>query len=281
MRARIAAARPRGPSAAPARRAAAAADGWADAVVAGQAFHWFANECRAGRVRPLPASGRAPRADLESPGGRRPAADAHHGAARAAARRRAAPRRGRVARGVRAARARSSSATASSSSSSRSSTATGLRRPRRLDQLRRRGWTRHSAEELLARVAELCPRGTGLRLRVRLRRARPSVVRGGADGRRRRRWQDSASVTPADETRVGCARGRAGRARRGLFAVVMNWPLILHLGDDDPARTSATRCRRPGRWPGAATRSPTSRSHFFRLEPVLAVRRTRWPSPTR
>ena len=54
------------------------------------------------------------------------------------------------------------------------------------------------------------------------------------------------------------ARDLVGRARGSRARAAQHWPLPLHLSRDVP-RTSATRCARPGSWPGTATPSSTTR----------------------
>ena len=67
------------------------------------------------------------------------------------------------------------------------------------------------------------------------------------------------------------------------LAVLMHWPLPVHLGRDRCRATSATRSCRPGRSHGAATRSPTSRSTTSRPTPsgrcaTASRSRRRWPA---
>ena len=132
----------------------------------------------AGRVRPVPAAGRPPRADLEPPQRRRRAAAPDHRLARTGARRRTAPRHGRLARGVRAPGA------VHAGRRVRARVHPGARprrtpRPRGLDQLR--GRPRAGAARRAARARRRAlPRGrdrrASLRLRgVRVRTGRPAA----------------------------------------------------------------------------------------------------------
>ena len=216
------------------------------------------HRARAGRVRPLPAAGGPPRADLESPQRRRPAAA--RGSPRCSNRCAATHRGTPWAPGARcsSARGRSTQVDGFELEFAQELDRDGLLRPRRLDQLRRRPRAGSRAPSCSRASAELCPADETVELRLRLRGVRRT-------GRRPPDGPEPAAadrIPPRGDRRTEPghrARARAGRARRRR--VRDRHELAA---DPEPrfARSrwiSATRCRRPGRCPGAGTRCSTSR----------------------